>query len=366
MHTQETLATSNERVKSFEHFLRREVARRVHSSSGRSAPGDPASDYYPVALTRRSLRPGAVFHDPYGHVLVVSAWVQPANDEPGILFAVDAQPDGTIGRRRFWRGSFLFPEDGAVQGAGFKRFRPIYRWRKEMLAMDSNKINKHKDYGDYSLTQWKIGKEAFYFTMDSLINPKPLSPEKALRATIDALAEQVRRRVLSVDTGEQWKRQNPGRVIAMPRGSEIFQTAGPWEDYSTPSRDLRLLIAIQTVIDLPGRIRSHPKRFRISKDTEPGKASEGVAQLIQREAETRRFSYTGSDGQPHELTVAEVINRRESLEMAYNPNDCPEIRWGAPEGSVEAGRCRDHAPVTQRLQMKSYRDWFRERRRPVR
>ena len=52
--------------------------------------------------------------------------------------------------------------------------------------------------------------------------------------------------------------------------------------------------------------------------------------------------------------------------MAYNPNDCVEMRWGAPEASAEASACRRHAPPEQRARMEDYRVWFHERRRPPR
>jgi hypothetical protein len=342
------------------------VARRVHSSTGRVAPTDENSDYYPVSITRRSLRPGAVFHDPYGHVLVVSAWHPQESGGPGILFAVDAQPDGTIGRRRFWRGSFLFPEDGAVQGAGFKRFRPLVRRRKEWTLLTNRQINKRDGYGDFSIDQWKDSKAAFYSNMEGLIHPEPLSPEMALSATLDALTEQVRRRVLSVDTGEQWRREHPGRLIEMPKGASIFQTAGPWEDYSTPSRDLRLLIAIQSMIDLPGRIREHPERYRIKAGNTAHQVSQRIETWLMSEAKKRLFEYTKSDGSRHTLSVGTVIERRVAMEMAYNPNDCPEIRWAAPRGSAEADTCKRRAPGFQRQQMRKYRVWFKERRRPLR
>ena len=32
--------------------------------------------------------------------------------------------------------------------------------------------------------------------------------------------------------------------------------------------------------------------------------------------------------------------RRAALEVAYNPNDCPERRWGAKTGTPEAATCR--------------------------
>jgi hypothetical protein len=52
--------------------------------------------------------------------------------------------------------------------------------------------------------------------------------------------------------------------------------------------------------------------------------------------------------------------------MAYNLNDCVELRWGAPDQSAEASTCKRHAPSAQRAKMTEYRAWFRERRRPPR
>ena len=53
---------------------------------------------------------------------------------------------------------------------------------------------------------------------------------------------------------------------------------------------------------------------------------------------TRGITYTRSDGSPQKLTVADMLARRAALEIAYNPNDCVEVRWGAAEGSPEARR----------------------------
>ena len=46
----------------------------------------------------------------------------------------------------------------------------------------------------------------------------------------------------------------------MPDGAAIFETSGAWEDFSTPSRDLRLLIAIDVVQDFPDRV-ARPERY---------------------------------------------------------------------------------------------------------
>ena len=353
-------------VRAFQHFAQREVGGTIHSSSPRTPPKDERSDFYPVKLTRRGVRPGAIFADPYGHILVVQKWVPQQAGKPGILFGVDAQPDKTVGRRRFWRGSFLFPEDDAVSGAGFKRFRPVWRKRDgEVRVFSNERIANSIDYGDYSLEQWENGKDAFYERMDALINPVPMSPKAAFDSALDALQEQIERRVLSVNAAEAYKAKTGGRLIDMPERAKIFQTAGAWEDYSTPSRDLRLLIAIQTVVDYPRRVVKYTKRFILPEGMTPEAAQKTLEAGLMADAAKRTFEYTRTDGSKHTLSVADVLNRRQAMEMAYNPNDCPEVRWAAPKDSDEYATCRDHAPEEQVEKMRKYRVWFKERRRPI-
>ncbi|MFT7626276.1 MAG: hypothetical protein ACI9WU_005471 [Myxococcota bacterium] len=354
-------------VRSVQNFIQRTVGGSVHSSSPRTLPKDDRSDFYPVKMTRRSIRPGSIFADPYGHILVVAKWYPQVDGKPGVLFAVDAQPDKTVGRRRFWPGSFLFPEDGAVSGAGFKRFRPVKRTRDGRIIVRNNTwiAENPLDYGDYSTEQWDNGKAAFYEQMDALIHPEPMEPKVAYGAALDALTEQVERRVLSVDAAEGWKRKNPGREVEMPVASKLFQTAGPWEDYSTPSRDLRLLIAIQTVVDYPRRVVKYPARFHLPEGKTPAEARAALEENLMAEAGRRTFEYTRSDGSKQTISVGDVIRRRKDMEMAYNPNDCPEIRWAAPKDSPEAATCKAHAPEAQRERMGEYRSWFANRQRPV-
>jgi hypothetical protein len=76
------------------------------------------------------------------------------------------------------------------------------------------------------------------------------------------------------------------------------------------------------------------------------------------------ITYTRSDGRPQTLAIRDVLDRREALEMAYNPNDCAEVRWGAPEASEEISGCRRRAPASQLEKMRVLRHWFHERRRP--
>ena len=65
------------------------------------------------------MRPGTAYHDPYGHVLMIVRRVAQTESSAGIILAVDGQPDGTVARKRFWRGNFLYAQDPALGGPGF-------------------------------------------------------------------------------------------------------------------------------------------------------------------------------------------------------------------------------------------------------
>ena len=212
---------------------------------------DDNTDLYTVALTQQSLRPGTVYADPYGHVLMLVHRVPELNGTPGVFLAVDAEPDGSITRKRFWRGNFLFVHDPTLGSPGFKRFRPIVRDKNGALRRLANaEIAKNPGYGDFSLEQSQMSAEDFYDRMDDVMSPEPLDPAKAMTDAIASLDEQVKTRVTSVENGRKYQQEQPGEV-AMPNGASIFETSGPWEDYSTPARDFRLLIAIDVVRGFP-------------------------------------------------------------------------------------------------------------------
>ncbi|MBK8251780.1 MAG: hypothetical protein IPK82_03825 [Polyangiaceae bacterium] len=355
---------ANDSARAFGNFLRTTLADAVHSGNGRIPATSDDGDYYPVPLTAASLRPGTIFADPYGHVLIIVKRLPQTNERGGILLAVDGQPDGTVARRRFWRGNFLFTIDPLLGSAGFKRFRPI-SLEGRPHALKNDQIAKHPDYGDYALDQYAGTTDDFYENVEAALSPNPLDPERALLETIDALEEQVKGRVRSVQNGVEYF-QKGGSRIDMPDGGEIFETTGPWEDFSTPSRDLRLLIAIDIVLKFPERVEKRTARFAMPAGKSPQEVRTALAEKLKTELEKRRVAYTRSDGSSFSLSLAEVTARAVDLEMAYNPNDCPEVRWGAPKGSDEASTCKRRAPGDQRLKMTKGRGWFRDRKRPAR
>jgi hypothetical protein len=341
------------------------VADVVQTGAVRVSATDDRTDFYMVPLTQATLRPGTVYADPYGHVLVLVKRVAEANGAPGVFLAVDAEPDGSVTRKRFWRGNFLFVHDPALGSPGFKRFRPIVREKNGALRRLTNaEIAKDPQYGDFSLEQTKLGVQDFYDRMDDVMSPEPLDPARAMEDAITDLDEQVKTRVTAVDNGRQYEDKKPG-VVEMPNGPSIFETTGAWEDYSTPARDFRLLIAIDVVRGFPDHVARRAERYAIANGKSPADVKAELEGVLASELAARKFSYTRSDGSQWSLSLKDVIDRAADLEMAYNPNDCVELRWGAPAESDEASTCKRHAPAAQRTKMTESRSWFHERHWPT-
>jgi hypothetical protein len=306
-----------------------------------------------------------VYADPYGHLLVLARRVSQTGGAAGVFLAVDAQPDGTVARKRFWRGNFLFAQDPALGGPGFKRFRPIVREKNGALRRLTNaEITKDQQYGDFSLDQSHLGVEDFYDRMDDVMSPAPLDPLRAMKEAITSLEEQVNARVTSVENGRKF--QAGGRDAEMPEGASIFETSGAWEDFATPSRDLRLLIALDVVRTFPDRVARRPERYAMPTGKSVADVKAELESVLASELAARKFSYPRTDGSAWTLTLKDMLDRSQDLEMAYNVNDCVELRWGASEKSAEAATCRRRASGTQRAKMTQYRAWFHERRRPPR
>jgi hypothetical protein len=362
--TNEITSSKTNAVQAFNNFLRL-VMNGVQSATARTALDDENSDYYPVSLQRAALRPGTVFADPYGHTLIIVGWLLQTSDHPGLILAVDAQPDGTVGIKRFWKGNFLFKTSEVVGEPGFKAFRPLSFNNGVTKLVQNKDLTVAAGFVPFSLQQRKMETDVFYHTMERLINPKPLNPEEALLDQIIALHEQLLVRVTSVANGEAYFKSHPGAIIPMPStAAGIFLAGGQWENFSTPNRDLRLLIAMDAVLDFPDLMVRSPDDFKISGNMPPEQVKKKVQLLLDKKVSELSISYTRTNGTSQKLTVGEILKRRDAFEMAYNPNDGIEIRWGAPENSEERSTCLRHSPQNQLEKMRSARTWFSKRLHP--
>src|SRR5262249_53765760 len=62
----------------------RAVGDVVHTGSVRVSGADDNTDFYLVPLTQETLRPGTVYADPYGHVLMLVTRIAEADGKPGV------------------------------------------------------------------------------------------------------------------------------------------------------------------------------------------------------------------------------------------------------------------------------------------
>jgi hypothetical protein len=121
---------------------------------------------------------------------------------------------------------------------------------------------------------------------------------------------------------------------------------------------------MDAVLGFPDRVASSPEDFKISKLSSPENIKKKLQSLLEEKVSGLSISYTRSDGSLQELNMGDILKRREAFEMAYNPNDGIEIRWGAPENSNERATCHRHAPSNQQATMQSVRKWFSQRLHP--
>ncbi|MEK7719266.1 MAG: hypothetical protein AAB347_06610 [Bacteroidota bacterium] len=362
--TYETSLSGSGPTRKFNTFVRM-VMNGVHSGTARTALNDESSDYYPVSLTASALRPGVVFADPYGHTLILVRRVSQTSDTPGVLLSVDAQPDGTVGIKRFWKGNFLFNTGEVVGEPGFKAFRPIVLKDGKPRLMSNEGISANRGLLPFSMQQKSMESGVFYHTMERIINPKPLDPESALLDLIQALNEQLIVRITSVANGEAYMKSHPGEVIGMPGSpAGVFQAGGQWEDFSTPNRDLRLLIAMDAILDFPDKIVRSPEDFKLPMLQSPAHVKKNLEALLTKKLSELSITYTRTNGAQQSLTMGEILKRREAFEIAYNPNDGIEIRWGAPENSEERSSCKRRVPAAQLTKMYAVRGWFHKRLHP--
>src|SRR4029078_8322785 len=203
----------------------------------------------------------------------------------------------------------------------FKRFRPIMRGTDGIFRRLTNEqIAKNPQYADFSLEPSRLGVEDFYDRMDDVMSPEPLDPLAAMKDAITSLEEQVKTRVTSVENGRKFQNSGKGEA-SMPDGAAIFETIGAWEDFSTPSRDLRLLIAIDVVRGFPERVARRPERYAMPPGKSVADVKAELEAVLARELAGRAFTYPRTDGSAWTLSLKDVMERIISLEMAYNPND---------------------------------------------
>lgn len=290
-----------------------QIANYVHTGNYRTAPDATDSATYPIAIRRATLRPGAIFYSPEGHVAVVCKV-----EDDGTIRLIDAHPDQTVTRIRF---SAKLTWKSVARTGGFRAFRTVDAVDGVARWVENNEL-----LPGWSDEQYKFG-GAYYTTVRERLNQVDVDPLAQFESYIrEDIFTEVLDRKTAVEIG--WE---VGRLRAIPVASNIYGAEGDWENYSSPSRDLRLRRAMLGIVDqarsLMELCHNRPEQFVDKRHRDPVRLGFELIALKQRLFAELSFDYTNSLGDPVRLTLLDVERRLFSL--SFDPNHPPELRWGA-------------------------------------
>ena len=342
-------------------FLRRigwEVSTAMFRTHPVTGGGRTHDDFYPVKISRETVRPGVIAYDIFGHVGIVYDVL-----DDGRVMVVASHPDNTVTRSTYGPN---FMRSKPALGAGLKAWRPI-RVDGADLSADGSLAGgrldaaENEDLPGFSMEQyvgnipassgvWHEGEfrhngrtlRYYDYVRRALAAPDfRYDPVEELRYGLQTICSSIKARKIAVDnavTARIHLKPHPERLPP-----NIYGTYGEWEEYSTPSRDARLKVSF---IELRRDLQ------RLVEDVEagdPGVIYEGtnlpgdLARAFAEEKDACTFTYWRSDGARMRLNLAHVMQRLWAL--SFDPYICPERRWGAR--GAELASCTDDETKTQ-------------------
>ena len=240
------------------------------------------TDFYPVILNRKGIRPGTVTYDPNGHVAIVYKVT-----DDGRIFYIDAHPDNTLTSGMY---TPKFSRSTPGQGAGFKNFRPYRlvgakRDRQGAYYGGSYQAVRNSELPNYSLEQfygnqpdpggdWTKGKFVIggrqfgyhdYLRIRMAREGFRIDPIRDVRDLTRDICTSLKDRVVAVEAGIRSGVQNKAHPERLPKN--IYGTDGEWELYATSARDARLKVAY---MDLLGESPTLLRQGRELPHPDPG------------------------------------------------------------------------------------------------
>ncbi len=336
-------------------FLRRigwEVSTAMFRTHPETGGGRSHDDFYPVKISRETVRPGVIAYDIFGHVGIVYDVL-----DDGRVMVVASHPDNTVTRSTYGPNFMRSPPE---LGAGLKAWRPI-RVEGAQVSADGSleggtlQAAKNEDLPGFSMEQyignvpaesgvWHQGEFHFrgrtlrYYDYVRRALAAPgfrYDPVEELRHGLQTICTSIKARKVAVDhavTARIHLKPHPQKLPP-----NIYGTFGEWEEYSTPSRDARLKVSF---IELRRELQ------HLVEDVEagaPGVRYDGddlagdLAAAFEEEKEACAFTYWRSDKTRMRLNLAHVMERL--FDLSFNPYMCPERRWGAR--GMELETCTD-------------------------
>jgi hypothetical protein len=291
------------------------IANNVQSGFYRMAGSVPDGDTYPIDISRATLKPGTVFYDPNGHVLLV--YKVEAN---GTVRMMDGHPDNSLS---FGILSQKFAVGGVAQGGGFRNFRP-YTFDGDKFTRKTNAQLTNAKYGFSATAQYGKGKAYYDWVRDQLSNGAALEPVGNFKQLTSQLCEDLKDRSTAVSGGLKLANTGPGVVPP-----NIYGADGDWETFSTPSRDARFKASLRGLRDFISESRALVDQKSPKIDFKGSSAQLGAEYKShwQSFAKSCSISYTNSKGAAKALTIADIETR--VYDLSFDPYHCVELRWGA-------------------------------------
>lgn len=347
---------------------------RTHPVSGGGRLHD---DFYPIAISRDSVRAGVLAYDIYGHVGIVYEVL-----EDGRVLVIASHPDQTVTRSDYGPNFMRAKPD---LGAGLKAWRPVRlegASRRGDGAFVGGRVvgAKNEEIPDFSVEQyfgnephpegdWRYGE--FKFEDRTLgyydyVRRKLAAPGfrynavDELRHGLQTICGAIKDRKVAVDRAYNLKihlEPHPERLPA-----NIYGTYGSWEDYSTPSRDARLKVSF---IELR---REMQRLVELTKSGDESVRFDGADlggdlwAAFDEEKNACMIGYTRSDDTRVRLHLGHVMDRL--WELSFDPYHCPERRWGAAGAELET--CTDDEVKTRWYNAQKFLRYQAERTYDVR
>lgn len=302
------------------------VVNTIQSGYYRTSADSDGTDTFPIDINRSFVKPGTVFYDPNGHVLVVYKV-----ETNGLIRMIDSHPDNSLTTALF---GDKFARGAASQGGGFRNWRPYQLVGTQVVRAKNSEIvnlgfnpkaqyKPNKDYPAGNYHKW---------VREQLSQGLKIQPVSEFGEKLNQLCVDFQDRVVSVQKAIDTKIHLKPHPSQLP--SNIYGTDGEWESYSTPSRDARLKASVRELnqflkdslskVDLP----NHPYDWS-------GNSQELLEQyqLSWKKAintPTCQLSYVNSQGTSTPLSLKEAVGRL--YDLSFDPYHCIELRWGVKPG----------------------------------
>jgi hypothetical protein len=312
-------------------------------------------DYYPVKISKATVKPGVVIFDPLGHIAVVYK----VSDDGEIHF-IDAHPDNSLTRGTY--GSEV-ERAGPESGAGIKAWRPqrlVNAQRSKTGALSGGEVvvgadNELPDWSDeqyYGVgkgrsADWKSGRFNFkgddidyygYIRLTLARDGFRYNPIKEASTRVASICQEFGYRINAVEAARKAnidKQAQPGRLP-----TNIYMTQGYWETYATPSRDAKLkTMFVKLREEFERYIHLHENRSKLV-DYSGTDIKGDLLRAYDEAASKCAITYHKSDGKPVTLGFEDLKARL--FTMSFDPHHCVERRWGATTAD-ELASCRDDA-----------------------